>query len=222
MVDSFDDIVGRRFEDGINALCWPRRLEGDFGEVARLLAPPTGFVAVDAPTLRALSLSPAGRTAADAMLADLRLLEELGCDPMLNCITDYRRDERGLPIATDVMSFHADRSPIEVDTWLCTYWGKSSEGLDNGGARRLVDSPAIRSALLKEYGGDDDDGFAEFLREGCFDLHYGAVEGSEPFSFGVGNLWRIAVAWPGSPVPPCVHRAPLPAPGDEPRLLLIC
>lgn len=222
VVPGFDDLVRRRLADGVNAVCWRRDLEGDFGEVARLLAPPEGFVAVDAGQLRSLALSPAGRAAADAMLMDLQKLEELGCDPVLNCITSYRRDERGLPIATDVMSFHADRAPIEVDTWLCTYWGKSSEGLDNAGARRLIDEPQIRGALWKEYGGDDDDGFAEFLREGSFDLHYGVVDGAQPFSFGVGNLWRIAVAWPGSPVPPCVHRAPLPAPGDEPRLLLIC
>ena len=83
-------------------------------------------------------------------------------------------------------------------------------------------APEIRAALLKEYAGEDDDGFAEFIREGSFDLHYAAVGNAQPFSFGVGNLWRIAVAWPGCPVPPCVHRAPPTVAGDEPRLLLIC
>ncbi len=222
MVESFADLVSRPFGGGVNALCWPRTIEGDFAEVARLLAPPEGLVVVRASTLRALSLSAAGRLAADAMLEDLRRLDALGYDPVLNCITSYPRDARGLGMATDVMSFHADRSPIEVDTWLCTYHGKSSEGLGSGDARRLIDSPQIRAALLSEYGGADDDGFAEFVREGSFDLHYSPADQAQPFSFGVGNLWRIAVAWPGCPVPPCVHRAPEREAGDEPRLLLIC
>lgn len=221
-VDSFAELVARPLTDGINALCWPRTLAGDFGEVARLLAPADGLVTVDAEMLQALVLSPAGRIAADVMLEDLRRLDELGRDPVLNCITGYPRDERGLPIATDVMSFHADRAPVEVDTWLCTYWGKSSDVLDNDSARRRIDEPAIRAALLQEYGGEDDDGFAEFIREGSFDLHYGAHGDVAPCACGVGNLWRMAVAWPGCPVPPCIHRAPQTMPGDEPRLLLIC
>ena len=222
IVGSFAELVRRPLNDGVNALCWPRRLDGDFGEVARRLAPPAGLVIVDATMLRELPLSRAGRVAADVMLDDLRRLDELGRDPVLNCITGYPRDDRGLAMATDVMSFHADRAPVEVDTWLCTYWGRSSEGLDNDDARRLIDSPAIRARLLQEYGGLDDDGFAEFVRDGSFDLHYAAVDDANPFAFGVGALWRIAVAWPGCPVPPCLHRAPHTAAGDEPRLLLIC
>ena len=111
---------------------------------------------------------------------------------------------------------------MEVDTWLCTYAGKCSEGLDNDDARRRIDAPEVRAALLRDYGGADDDGFAEYLREGSFDLQYGPVDAAVPFELGVGNLWRIAVAWPGCPVPPCLHRAPDTAPGDAPRLLLIC
>lgn len=224
VVDSFADLVARRFdgEGDVNALCWPRVLAGDFREVARLVAPAEGVAVIEPHMLRALDLSPAGRTAADVMLDDLRALDELGLDPVLNCITRYPRDERGLPIATHVMSFHADRAPVEVDSWLCTYWGKSSEGLDNDDARRLLDAPGVRDALLRAYGGADDDRFRAFIRENSFDLHYGVVAGALPFSFGVGHLWRIAVEWPGARVPPCLHRAPETAAGDEPRLLLIC
>jgi hypothetical protein len=221
VVENFAELVGRPLGDGVNALCWPRALVGDFGEVARLLAPVEGFVDVDAALLRSLSLSPEGRIAAGVMLDDMRTLDELGREPVLSCITSYPRDERGLPIATDLMSFHADRAPVEVDTWLCTYAGKSSEGLDNDDARRLIDAPEVRGAMLRHYGGEDDDGFAAFIREGSFDLHYAIVDGARPFSFGVGNLWRIAVEWPGCGVPPCLHRAPPAAPGDAPRLLLI-
>lgn len=226
VVPSFEELLRRPLADGVNALCWPRALRGDFREVAHLLAPPDGMIAVDEETLRAAPLSPAGRVAAEQMIEDLRLLDALGLEPILNCITDAARDARGLPIATDTSSFHADRAPIEVDTFLCTYWGKSTEGLDNDDARKLVDDPAIRAALRAALAaGDDDDDderFEELLREGSFDLHYARVDGAQPFPFGVGSLWRIAVEWPGCPVPPCLHRTPPKMPGDEPRLLLIC
>ena len=39
-------------------------------------------------------------------------------------------------------------------------------------------------------------------------LHYAPLPHARSFSFGKGNLWRIAVDYPGSPVPPCIHRAP--------------
>ena len=202
LVSNFAELARRPFSDGVNALCWPRALGGDFGEVARLLAPDDGLVVVEPTTLAALDLSDAGRTAAEAMLDDLLRLRELGHDPVINCIARYARDQRGLPIATDVMSFHVDRAPVEVDTWLCTYWGKSTEGIDNDDAQRLIDSPALRLALLQEYGGGEDEHFATFITTGSYDLHYGAVDDVEPFSFGVGHLWRVAVQWAGCPVPP--------------------
>jgi hypothetical protein len=84
-----------------------------------------------------------------------------------------------------------------------------------------VEVPETRAALLALHGGGDDEGFREHLRENCLDLHYVSAPGAQPFSFGVGNLWRIATEYPGSPVPPCIHRAPETPPGDPPRLLLI-
>jgi hypothetical protein len=93
--------------------------------------------------------------------------------------------------------------------------------LRNEEAQRRVDIPVTRAELLQVYGGHDDDGFHEFLKENCYDLHYVAVSQARPFSFGLGNLWRIATEWPGCPVPPCIHRAPERLPGQPPRLLLI-
>ena len=121
---------------------------------------------------------------------------------------------------TDVLSYHADSAPVEASTWLCTYFGAPSEGIGNEDCVRRCDLPETRAALLREYGGADDAGFAEFLNEHCYDLHYAPRPGAQPYSFGHFHLWRIAVAWPGSPVLPCVHRAPAQALG-EPRLLLI-
>ena len=114
-----------------------------------------------------------------------------------------------------------DSAPIEAATWLCTYYGPVSEGLRNEDARRRVDDPATRAALLHEYGGPDDAGFREYLREHHYDLHYAPLPGARPFSFGLGHLWRIAVDWPGSAVPPCIHRAPPARPAQSSRLLLI-
>jgi hypothetical protein len=109
----------------------------------------------------------------------------------------------------------------EADTWLCTYHGAPSEGLRNDEAQRWVDLPETRAALLKEFGGADDGKFLDYLEENCYDLHYAPAAGARPFSFGLGSLWRIAVDYPGSAVPPCIHRAPQTQPGDPPRLLLI-
>ena len=90
----------------------------------------------------------------------------------------------------------------------------------NDEAKRRVDVPETRAELLRLFGGEDNDVFREYLNENCYDLHYAPVASARPFSFGVGNLWRIAVQYPGSPVPPCIHRAPATRPGQL-RLLLI-
>lgn len=60
--------------------------------------------------------------------------------------------------------------------------------------------------------------FTEWLTENHYDLHFAPKPGAQPYSFGQFNLWRATCDWPGSPVPPCVHRAPVT---DTPRLLLI-
>ncbi len=219
-VQSFHELVSTRLVEGVNALCWPRTLAGDFGEVVRLLGECEGIVALDEARLRALPVSDAGRAAVDVMLEDLRLLQAHGLDPVLNCIGAYPRDEEPGPVRTDVFSFHVDSAPVEADTWLCTYFGLPSEGLDNEDCVRRVDLPETRAALLKLYGGADDAGFREFLNDHCYDLHYAPTPDARPYSFGLANLWRIATEWPGSPVPPCVHRAPETLPGES-RLLLI-
>jgi hypothetical protein len=195
---SFPELVATPFTGGVNAICWPRSLPGDFGAVVAALGGGEGIVALDEGRLRALPVGAA-----------------------LNCVHDYPRDEAPGPVATDVFSFHADSAPIEADTWLCTYFGAPSEGLRNDEAQRRVELPATRAELLRQYAGADDAGFAAYLKENCYDLHYAPLPAAQPFSFGVGHLWRIAVDWPGSSVPPCIHRAPATMAGQPPRLLLI-
>jgi hypothetical protein len=221
IVGSFDELVETPFSDGVNALCWPRRLPGDFENVVEHFPAGQGITPIDAGDLRALALGPTGAVARDVLLADLELLRGRGLGPTLDTIAGYPRDDTEGPVATDVYSFHVDSATIEADTYLCTYHGRSSEGLANSAAIRKVDDAQTRALLLQTYGGSDDEGFAAYLAEHCFDLHYAPLPNAAPFSFGIGNLWRIAIAYPGSPVLPCIHRAPPTLPGDPTRLLLI-
>lgn len=220
-VRSFAELATTPLRDGVNALCWERTLAGDYAEVVAQLGAGEGIVGLEEADLRALRLSAAGQIAVEQMIADLCLLRGQDRAPVLNCIHGYPRDEEPGPVKTHVFSFHADSAPVEADTWLCTYHGPSSEGLRNEEALRKIDDSATRVELLAQYGGADDAGFAEFLSDHCYDLHYAPLPGARPFSFGLGNFWRISVAFPDNPVPPCVHRAPETGPGDPPRLLLI-
>ena len=220
-VGSFDELISTPFGNGVNALCWPRTLTGDFSDVVRHLALDDDLTTLDEEILLALPLSEAGQIAVAILLRDLRSLRDLELDPVLNAITAYPRDEEPGAIPVDVYSFHADSAPVVAETWLCTYHGAPSEGLRNDEGIRRLALPGMREILLAEYGGTDDEGFTDYLSEHCYDLHYAPLPASQPFSFGVGHLWRIAVDYPGSPVPPCLHRAPESLPGDPVRLLLI-
>lgn len=220
-VNSFEDLVSTPFADGVNALCWRRSLPGDFSEVLAYLGSGEGIVPLDEERLQSLAVSNEGRAAIDCMLADLRTLRARGLAPELNCIYGYPRADKSVSLPTDVYSFHADCAPVEADTWLCTYHGAPSEGLLNAEARRRIEVPSVRAELLQGFGGADDEAFADYLQETCHNLHYVPLANARPYSFGVGHLWRIALDYPGSPVAPCIHRAPNTLPGNPPRLLLI-
>jgi hypothetical protein len=222
VVDSFDALVSAQLGPVVNAVCWPRVLDGDFGAVAACLAGEEDIVSLDEEALLSLhpQLSAAAWQAAEVMLADLKRMADLGLQPSLECVPRYARDSDAI-IPTDVYSFHADRATVEADTYLCSYNEAASEGLRNEDALRRIDMPETQARLLaafKEDGGDD---FDAYLREHCYDLHYAPRAGAVPFSFGLGNLWRLGVEYPGCPVAPCIHRAPDTIEGRPPRLLLI-
>ena len=225
-VDSFAALVAVRFRAGVNAACWSRNLAGDFAQVvaaleAELATGDDGVVQVDEAALAALALDAGGEVAVQTLRGDLRALEDLGLQPELSLVRAYPRADRGAVISTDVCSWHVDRAPHELDSWLCTYHGAPSLGLPYDQARAHVDDPACRARLRTEFGGDEGEAFDDYLREHCYDLHFAPLASARVWSFGVGNLWRIATAWPGSPVPPCIHRAPDDVPGQS-RLLVIC
>lgn len=221
VVDRFADLVATPLAGEINAVCWRRTLAGDFGEVAASVAAAGGVTEVDADRLAALRCSAAGRVAIETLRADLRQLRELGHEPTLEWVRGYPRDDDPDGLPTDVYSFHVDSATVPTETFLCTYSGLPSEGLRNDEAVPRVQVPASRRALLARFGGAEGPAFEAFLQEHCHALHYAPAPGATPFSFGVGNLWRIAVAHPASAVPACIHRAPADRPDGQPRLLLI-
>jgi hypothetical protein len=217
-VTNFQDLVSAPFHGEMNAICWTRKLTGDFSEIVKKVALNENVVTLDQEVLRELTLSKQGELARTILLNDLQLLKAHGTSPVLNLIRCYERDDSFFP--TDVYSFHVDRSPVPTDTFLCTYYGESSEIISNAEAEQKVLVPEIRAELKKLYNGADE-GFESFLSEHFFDLHYRATPAARPVSLGLGNLWRLAVDHPGSQVLPCVHRAPTEKTGEH-RLLMIC
>jgi hypothetical protein len=217
-VTNFQDLVSTPFQGAINAICWERKLIGDFAEIVEKVALNDNITVLDEAALRALPLSEQGQLAREILLNDLKLLTAHGAAPVLNIIKCYDRDDTYPFFPTDVYSFHVDRSPIATDTFLCTYYGDPSEILPNSEAIQKILLPEIREGLKKLYDGHDE-GFEAFLVENFFDLHYQAQRNALPISLGMGHLWKLAVDHPESKVRPCVHRAPKEKTN---RLLLIC
>lgn len=219
-VNNFQDLVSTPFHGAINAICWTRTLTGNFSEIVNKLTPTDNITVIDQEELHKLQLSEQGQLARDRILQDWQLLTNQGAAPVLNLIKYYDRDEANSFFPTDVYSFHADRSPVPTDTFLCTYHGAPSEILPNAQAQQKVLIPEIRNALKKRYDGAEEY-FELFLSDHFYDLHYQATTNAQPISLGVGNLWKLAIDHPQSQVPPCIHRAPQEKTGQH-RLLLIC
>ncbi len=220
-VDSFEELVRTPFEGKVNAICWARAIEGDYNEIMAAIGELDEITTLEEDDLESLELSALGSLARQRLLEDLGLLRAAGLQPSLDCIPAYPRSQANALVPVDVYDFHADSATVLADTYLCSYTVACSEGIRNEDAVRYVDVPEIRAKLLLEFGGADDAGFEDYLRERFFDLHYAMREGAKPFPFGFGNLWRISTQCPGSPVLPCIHRAPTTQAGDPPRLLLI-
>jgi len=219
-VTSFEALVSKPFQGVVNALCWTRELCGDFAEIVNKVELNDNITELDEEELNSLELSQQGQLARDILLADMKVLRALGAAPILNVIKYYDRDDSFPFFPTDVYSFHVDRSPIPSDTYLCTYYGESSELVPNSQATQKILIPEIREELKKLYHGPEV-GFEVFLSEHFFDLHYQAKATAQPISLGIGHLWRLAIDHPESQVPPCLHRAPNEISGQK-RLLLIC
>lgn len=220
-VNSFQELMDTPFEGSTNAMCWNRKLEGDFGEIVRKLEAAENITVIHLKELQELELTLAGSLARDCILKDLEMLEEQGAAPVLNIIKNYTRDEEYICFPTDVYSFHVDRSPVPADTILCTYFGASSELISNDKATQKILIPEIRDALFQIFQSEEDGNFEDFLSDYFFDLHYEIKANSQVISLGTGHLWKLAIDHPEAAVLPCVHRAPIETNGES-RLLLIC
>ena len=219
-VSSLETLLATPFQGMVNAVCWNRELTGDFSEIISKTPLEGKITFIDPAELRQLDLSKQGQIAREILLNDFDTLTAFGAAPTINIITSYERDDSFPFFPTDVYSFHVDRSPIPIATYLCTYYGDSSEILPNEQAEQKIRIPEIRNELKKLYDGAPED-FDAFLTEHFFDLHYRPKAQSKPIRCGLGHVWKIAVDHPTSNVPPCIHRAPEEHSGKT-RLLLIC
>lgn len=195
-------------------------MAGDFKEIVEKLQLKENITEISIEDLLALPLSEQGDLARDIILKDIQLLTNIGASPVLNLLKYYERDDELDFISTDVYSFHVDRSPIETDTFLCTYHGAASDIVPNDQVEQKVLIPEIREKLRALHDGSEAE-FESFLAEYFFDLHYQPKPNAQPINLGTGHLWRLAVDHPTQKVLPCVHRAPVENDGEY-RLLLIC
>lgn len=219
VASSFSELVNTDFHDEKNAICWERNLKGDFKEIVSQLQFKEDVTEVSIADLNDLKLSEKGNVAREIILEDIVNLTAFGAQPSLNLLKKYDRDDEFDFISTDVYSFHVDRSPIDTDTYLCTYFGSVSDIISNDDVEQKILIPEIRAQLMKLYDNSEVN-FDTFLKENYFDLHYQTKSNAHPINLGLGNLWRLAVDHPNQMVLPCVHRAPVE--NGEYRLLLIC
>lgn len=220
VVSTFDQLVNSDFQGIKNAICWYRNLTGDFAEIVSKLQLEGNLTEVSLETIKSLELSEEGSRAREIIINDFNLLTACGALPSLNLIKNYERDEELDFISTDVYSFHVDRSPVGIDTYLCTYYGAASEIVANDDAEQKILIPEVRQKLKAIYDGPEEE-FETFLIENYFDLHYQPKPNAQPLNLGLGHIWRLAVDHPEKPVPPCIHRAPVEKDGEY-RLLMIC
>jgi len=219
-VSNFSELINLHFHGEVNAVCWHRNLTGDFKEIVAKLHLVENITEVSTEELLALQLTKQGNLARETILNDMQLLADFGASPSLNLLKNYERDDELDFFATDVYSFHVDRSPIETDTFLCTYHGAASDLVFNDQVEQKILIPEIREKLKQLHDGPEAE-FERFLEEYFFDLHYQLKPNAQPVNLGLGHLWRLAVDHPTQKVLPCVHRAPVETDGEY-RLLLIC
>ncbi|WP_405606685.1 hypothetical protein [Polaribacter sp. Asnod1-A03] len=219
-VSNFENLIRTSFQGKVNALCWNRKLDGDFFEIIEKSTLTENITLLHPDELSKLPLSKQGQLARNIILEDYKLLKAFGASPSINIIKHYDRDDVFPYFPTDVYSFHVDKSPIPTDTFLCTYHGNASEIVANSKADQKIQIPEIRNELRKLHDGKEED-FDAFLSEFFFDLHYQPKKNVEFTNLGVGNLWKLATKTPESNVLPCIHRAPIEK-NKQYRLLLIC
>jgi hypothetical protein len=215
---SFEELTAVEFKGEQNAACWQRKLEGDFKELVSKLKLTEAVSVIELEHLNTLQLSEAAAMARTTLLKDYELLEHHGASPTLNLIRNYPKDNSNFP--TDVYSFHVDEAPFATSTFLCTYFGETSEICPNEEATQKIKIPELIEAIKKDNHCAEED-FEIYLRENYYHLHYLAKPNAKLIKMQKGELWRLAVESPDSRALACIHRAAVEKPGEL-RLMLIC
>ena len=219
-VTNFTDLVATQLKGSTNVACWEREFIGDYYEIIQQCVSNENITVIEPELLRSIKLSDAGKQARNTILNDFELLSVYGAAPTLNIIKQYDRDTDENIFPTDVYSFHIDRSPIPVDTFLCTYYGTTTEILPNVQGIQKILIPEIRQQLKNNFVGSDA-AFETYLIEQFYDLHFAALPNAQIVQIPLGHICRLAVDHPNSLTLPCIHRAPIENDGEY-RLLLIC
>ena len=121
VVASFQELSETPYSDQKNAICWERKLEGDFNEIVAKLNLDEDITIITTDDLMELQLRTQGDLARIIILSDIENLSNIGAQPTLNLLKAYERDDVFDFISTDVYSYHVDRSPVPTHTFLCTY-----------------------------------------------------------------------------------------------------
>ena len=90
-VTNFHDFVSTPFHGEMNAICWSRKLSGDFSEIVKKVEQKENITVLDEEELLKLELSEQGQLAREILLNDLKLLKDCGASPSLNVINHYER-----------------------------------------------------------------------------------------------------------------------------------
>lgn len=218
-VKTFCELHHFSFVKNRNAVCWERNLEGNFKEIIAKLQLKEDITEISVEDLLKLNLTTDGDLARQHLISDFKLLNEIGAAPQLNLIKSYHRDVDFHLFPTDVYSFHADSSPVPTSTFLCTYFGASSEILPNKYAMKKVNLPEILEELKTQF--KDENALQEYITEHFLDLHYQPLPGAEIINLRKFDMCKIATAAPNCDILPCIHRAPQENSGEL-RLMLIC
>jgi len=219
-VTNFNDLVTTQLKGSTNVVSWEREFIGDFNEIIQHCVSAENITVIEPELLLSISLTEAGQLARNTILNDFQLLSDYGAAPTLNIIKQYDRDTDENIFPIDVYSFHIDRSPIPVDTFLCTYYGATTEILPNEQSIQKILIPEIREQLKNNFAGSES-AFETYLIEQFYDLHFAALPNAQIVQIPLGHICRLAVDHPNSLTLPCIHRAPIEDDGVY-RLLLIC
>jgi len=78
-VTNFQDFVSTSFHGKINAICWDRKLVGDFSEIVKQLEFHENITELHPNDLLELQLSEQGQLAREILLKDLKTLKSSWC-----------------------------------------------------------------------------------------------------------------------------------------------